>query len=45
VPENLLTVWGQLLFDSVAAAGVREVIISPGSRSTPFVLAAAAQPS
>lgn len=41
-PENLLAAWSQLLFDSLAAAGVRDVIVSPGSRSTPFVLAAAA---
>ena len=44
-PANLLTVWAQLLFDSLAAAGVRDVIASPGSRSTPFVLAAAAHPN
>jgi 2-succinyl-5-enolpyruvyl-6-hydroxy-3-cyclohexene-1-carboxylate synthase len=43
-PENLLTVWSQLLFDSLAAAGVTQVIVSPGARSTPFVLAAAAHP-
>ena len=43
-PENLLTVWSQLLFDSLAAAGLTQVIVSPGSRSTPFVLAAAAHP-
>lgn len=43
-PENLLTAWARLLIDSLAAAGVRDVIVSPGSRSAPFVLAAAAQP-
>jgi len=43
-PENLLTVWARLLFDSLADAGVRHVVLSPGARSTPFVLAAAAQP-
>ncbi|MCG8461518.1 MAG: hypothetical protein MI919_35000, partial [Holophagales bacterium] len=32
------------LFSSLAASGVRHVVISPGSRSTPFVLAAAAEP-
>lgn len=44
VPENLLTLWSRLLFHSLAAAGVRDVIVSPGSRSTPFVLAAAGEP-
>ena len=39
---NLQAEWARLLIDSFAAAGVREVVISPGSRSTPFVLAAAA---
>ncbi|MDY7093716.1 MAG: 2-succinyl-5-enolpyruvyl-6-hydroxy-3-cyclohexene-1-carboxylic-acid synthase, partial [Acidobacteriota bacterium] len=43
-PSNLLTEWARLLLDSFAAAGVRQVVISPGSRSTPFVAAAAAHP-
>jgi 2-succinyl-5-enolpyruvyl-6-hydroxy-3-cyclohexene-1-carboxylate synthase len=43
-PENLLTAWATLLIDSLATAGVTDVVISPGSRSTPFVLAAAANP-
>ncbi len=37
--------WARLLLDALAAAGVREVVISPGSRSTPFVLAAHRQPA
>ncbi len=34
--------WARLLLASLADAGVGDVVISPGSRSTPFVLAAAA---
>ncbi len=41
---NLLTEWARLLLDSFAAAGVTDVVISPGSRSTPFVAAAIAHP-
>ena len=37
---NLQTEWAALLFKSLADAGVRDVVISPGSRSTPFVVAA-----
>jgi len=39
---HLQAQWARLLLGSLADAGVCEVVISPGSRSTPFVLAAAA---
>jgi 2-succinyl-5-enolpyruvyl-6-hydroxy-3-cyclohexene-1-carboxylate synthase len=42
--SNLLTEWSALLFRSLADAGVRDVVISPGSRSTPFVVAAVREP-
>lgn len=35
--------WADLLMQSFVEAGGREVVISPGSRSTPFVLAATRQ--
>src|SRR5262249_7864615 len=41
-PENLLTEWARLLVESLADAGVREVVLSPGSRSTPVAAAALA---
>ncbi|MBW3668222.1 MAG: 2-succinyl-5-enolpyruvyl-6-hydroxy-3-cyclohexene-1-carboxylic-acid synthase [Actinobacteria bacterium] len=41
---NLLTEWSRLLFASLADAGVTDVVLSPGSRSTPFMLAADAEP-
>jgi 2-succinyl-5-enolpyruvyl-6-hydroxy-3-cyclohexene-1-carboxylate synthase len=34
------TAWAQLVIDSFVRTGVRNAVISPGSRSTPFVVAA-----
>ena len=42
--ENLLTQWSRLLLSSFADAGVRDVVLSPGSRSTPFMVAAEREP-
>lgn len=39
-PANLLTAWARLLVESLCAAGIRDAVISPGSRSTPFTWAA-----
>lgn len=44
-PSNLLTVWAELLIDTLASSGVTDVVVSPGSRSTPFTLAAARNPA
>lgn len=41
---NLLTQWSRLLMASLADAGVTDVVSSPGSRSTPFLVAAVADP-
>jgi 2-succinyl-5-enolpyruvyl-6-hydroxy-3-cyclohexene-1-carboxylate synthase len=37
-----LATWAAALVDALAASGVRDVVVSPGSRSTPYVLAALA---
>ncbi|HEX3851809.1 MAG TPA: 2-succinyl-5-enolpyruvyl-6-hydroxy-3-cyclohexene-1-carboxylic-acid synthase [Polyangiaceae bacterium] len=40
----LLTEWSRLLLGSLARAGVEDVVLSPGSRSTPFAWAALSEP-
>src|SRR6187549_2354418 len=40
----LLTQWARLLMHTLRASGVRDVVVSPGSRSTPFTWAALKQP-
>jgi 2-succinyl-5-enolpyruvyl-6-hydroxy-3-cyclohexene-1-carboxylate synthase len=42
--SNLLTEWSRLLLGTLARAGVEDVILSPGSRSTPFAWAALHEP-
>jgi len=44
VNDNLSQAWGRLLLGSLASSGVTDVVLSPGSRSTPLALAAAAEP-
>src|SRR5262245_53059876 len=39
--SNLHTAWARILLRTIASFGVRELVVSPGSRSTPLALAAA----
>jgi len=39
-PGNVTSEWASLLVDTLAGAGITDVVISPGSRSTPLVCAA-----
>ena len=43
-PAPLLGAWARLLLHGLAEAGIRDVVVSPGSRSTPFVIAALEHP-
>lgn len=38
--ENPSTRWGELIVGALAAGGVKTVVVAPGSRSTPLVVAA-----
>jgi len=42
--RNRNELWAIVLLDELARGGVQEIIVSPGSRSTPLVLAAAQDP-
>jgi 2-succinyl-5-enolpyruvyl-6-hydroxy-3-cyclohexene-1-carboxylate synthase len=42
--SNLHLAWARLFVASVAAAGVTEAVLSPGSRSTPLAIALAREP-
>jgi len=44
-PADVTYRWAWALLDGLAGAGVRRVVISPGSRSTPLTLAALRHPS
>jgi len=44
IPKNLLTEWSRLVLSSFVDAGIRDVVISPGARSAPFIIAASREP-
>ena len=43
--ENANTVWAEAFVDELARSGVREICLTPGSRSIPLILAVAAHPA
>lgn len=42
--ENLNVLWASVLFETLYRLGLRTVVLSPGSRSGPLAIAAAAHP-
>jgi 2-succinyl-5-enolpyruvyl-6-hydroxy-3-cyclohexene-1-carboxylate synthase len=43
--SNVHVAWARLFLRALASSGVRELVVSPGSRSTPLALAAVDEPS
>lgn len=43
-PRNVNTLWSSVLMETLVRSGVRQAVVSPGSRSTPLAIAAAAHP-
>lgn len=42
--RNLNTLWGSVVAETLVRCGVRQAVVSPGSRSTPLTIAFAAHP-
>ncbi|HEY3757423.1 MAG TPA: 2-succinyl-5-enolpyruvyl-6-hydroxy-3-cyclohexene-1-carboxylic-acid synthase [Opitutaceae bacterium] len=43
-PRNLNTLWSSVLVETLVRSGVRQAVVSPGSRSAPLAIAAASHP-